>query len=75
MTQTRTQTFPHAIEGSRGTLVFGAGVPALTGEITHVSDDHVFIEVPQKTDQDRYPDVIAVPVASIVYYRFAADDA
>ena len=75
MPKTDSQTFPYAIDGSRGTLVFGAGVPAITGEITHVSSDHVFIEVPQKVDQDKMPAVIAVPVASIVYYWFADEDA
>ena len=68
---TAATTFADAVKGSRGTVVFGAGVPAVTGDIIHAQGDHLVVET---SDRDGY-ETIVVPVASIAYYRFAREDA
>lgn len=65
--------FAYSIEGSRGTIVFGNGVRAVTGDIVKAHDDHVEVEVPRSHPAGTH-DIVFVPVAAIAYYRFADDD-
>ena len=64
---TSADAFVRHIDGSRGTLAFGNGVPALTGALYAVADDVVQIE----TDDG---EMCVVPVSAIVYWRFSSDD-
>lgn len=62
-----------AVEGSRGTVVFGNGVPALTGEVVRATSDHIALAVGDDV-QGRAVRRYVIPLTSIVYYRYSDDD-
>lgn len=62
------RTFERDVEGSRGTVVFGNGVPAVTVDVESVGDGYLGC-VDQRTG-----DMLLIPAASIAYYRFANED-
>lgn len=64
-------TFGKIIEGSEGTVVFGNGIPAVTGEVAEVADDYFLFDTTSRTDKKG--DRLAVPFASVVYFRFAQE--
>jgi len=65
-------TLESYITGSRGTLVFGAGVPAITATIKQVGDGFI---VARSVELDRSPAgeelelEYVIPLSSVVYFR------
>lgn len=55
-------TFAQLVDGARGTVVFGAGVPALTGFVEATGADHLILE--------NQGIAYAIPLASVVYFRY-----
>jgi hypothetical protein len=60
-----TKVFAREILGKRGTVVFGGGVPALTGTITFQGANYVVL-VPVDNPQPHL-----IQLESIVYFRLA----
>lgn len=57
-------TFLRAVDGARGTVVFGNGVSALDVEIDSVGDDYL-------TAINADGLTVMIPLSGIAYFRFA----
>lgn len=67
--------FGRVLDGAAGTLVFGGGVPALVGDVSHTGDDdYLVVQGHVSGASDRPYDTYAVPLSSVVYFRWRPDE-
>lgn len=67
--------FAMVLDGAKGTLVFGSGVPSIVGHIAHTGDDdYLVVEGHVSGDFSGNPQVYAVPLTSIVYFRWNPEE-
>ena len=72
-------TFIRNVEHSRGTVVFGSGIDALTGEVLSVGEDYLTLETPAQGPQNRSgqsmtpPMIHLIPLSSVMYFRFEGE--
>ena len=66
--------FGRAVDGAYGTVVFGGGASALVGEIAHTGDDdYLVVEGWVSGAFDGPPQTFAVPISSVLYFKWRDD--